>query len=58
MDIYFLLNIERMNNMKKRVLALVLVCIVMISTSLSFAHEDDIPKIFLAQSVRHNVSPY
>lgn len=32
--------------MKKRVLALILICIIMISTTVSFAHEDDIPKIF------------
>ena len=32
--------------MKKRILALVLICILMISTTTSFANKDDIPKIF------------
>lgn len=44
--------------MKKRVLVLVLICILMISTTISFAHEDDIPKVYSNQPVIHNISPY
>lgn len=32
--------------MKKRILALVLICIIMISTTITFGHENDVPKIF------------
>jgi peptidoglycan hydrolase CwlO-like protein len=32
--------------MKKRILALVLICIIMISTTTSFANKDDVPKIY------------
>lgn len=32
--------------MKKRILALVLICILMISTTASFANKDDVPKIY------------
>ena len=32
--------------MKKRILAWVLICILMLSTTMSFAREDDVPKIY------------
>ena len=32
--------------MKKKFLALVLICLLMISSTASFAHKDDVPKIF------------
>ena len=38
--------------MKKKILALILVLIVMTSTTLTFAHKDDIPKIFSIRSIR------
>lgn len=37
--------------MKKRILALILICIIMISTTASFAYEDDVPKVYSPYSI-------
>lgn len=44
--------------MKKKVLALILICIIMISATLSFAYEDDVPKIFSPYGIPSNFLEY
>lgn len=44
--------------MKKRIIALVLICIMMISTTASFAHKDDVPKIYSPYNIPSHFLEY